>query len=189
MLVSIATFLVVLWSCQSNQTPAPFDAAVWMQRGDSITKITFDTLRNTLMRTLADSGFSAAIGVCQTGAEALTNSYVGEGVSVRRTTLKPRNAANAADTMEMRLLQAMAKLQAAGTSPTPVVEQSADGKAHYFKPIMLQALCLNCHGQPQTDIKPEVWQALQKAYPADSAHGYHEGDLRGMWHVVFASDK
>ena len=38
-----------------------------------------------------------------------------------------------------------------------------------------------------TDIKPDVWQALQKVYPADSAYGYREGDLRGMWHLVFES--
>jgi hypothetical protein len=59
------------------------------------------------------------------------------------------------------------------------------GMVHYFKPILLQPLCLNCHGNEELDISPAVLAMLKKEYPEDKATGFAAGDLRGMWHITF----
>jgi hypothetical protein len=44
-------------------------------------------------------------------------------------------------------------------------------------------MCLNCHGQPGTDISAETQKALAELYPNDLAIGHKIGDLRGMWSI------
>jgi hypothetical protein len=48
-------------------------------------------------------------------------------------------------------------------------------------------MCLNCHGDKITQIKPDTWKTLQEKYPADLAFDYKEGELRGIWHLVFSN--
>ena len=55
----------------------------------------------------------------------------------------------------------------------------------FYAPIKVQDLCLNCHGQPGTDIKAADYDLIKKLYPEDEAVGYKSGDLRGMWSIRF----
>ncbi len=48
----------------------------------------------------------------------------------------------------------------------------------YLKPIILQAECLNCHGNLE-NMMPDVKDLIAQNYPADRATGYKVGDLRG----------
>ena len=52
-----------------------------------------------------------------------------------------------------------------------------DGRSAYAEPLVIQALCLACHG---TVIAPDVQAAIAEKYPADRAIGYADGDLRGV---------
>lgn len=75
---------------------------------------------------------------------------------------------------------------AAGEKPSPIVRTHANGAATYFAPIPLNnPLCLNCHGVPGKEIKPEALKLLKKLYPKDEATGFKFGELRGMWRVDF----
>ena len=58
-------------------------------------------------------------------------------------------------------------------------------KVHYYKPILIQAMCLTCHGTPGVEMNAQLAAVIDSLYPSDKAKGYKDGELRGMWHVVF----
>lgn len=53
----------------------------------------------------------------------------------------------------------------------------------------MQGLCLSCHGEKYTEIKADVLEVIQQKYPGDLAFNYKEGDLRGVWHLVYKAKK
>ncbi len=158
---------------------------MWMQKGDSLVSTTFDSLRNTLLRTIAEQGFPGAIQFCNTMALPLTAAYTNAETSIRRATDKYRNPANNADSMEQRLLTYFQQQRKEQKEMTAVVETDKQGRKHFFKPIIMQRMCLNCHGNKDENISTATWDAIRKLYPGDRAINYREGDLRGLWHIVF----
>jgi len=52
----------------------------------------------------------------------------------------------------------------------------------FYKPIMLQPICLNCHG-PEEQLLPELKTTLDELYPEDQARNFKVGDLRGVFRV------
>jgi hypothetical protein len=98
---------------------------------------------------------------------------------------KYRNPVNAPDSMEQRILAVFHQSKSKQEAIKPILEEDQRGNYHYFKPILLQTMCLNCHGSRDEQIQPATWQSIQQKYPADMAYNYKEGDLRGMWHITF----
>jgi hypothetical protein len=49
---------------------------------------------------------------------------------------------------------------------------------HYAKPILMQPMCLSCHGNSE-QISAEVKAKLSELYPNDKAINYEAGQLRG----------
>lgn len=185
-LIAVAALSAMLFSsCTENKTTE--NAVVWKSKGDSLVTKTFDLLRNTLTKAIGEKGFVGAVEFCNTQALELTNSFTSEGITVKRSSDKLRNPANAPDTIEQRILSSFLQLKKENREIKPVLEKDAAGNHHYFKPIILQAMCLNCHGDKTTQIKPNVWNVIQQKYPADAAFDYKEGDLRGLWHVMFSN--
>lgn len=172
-----------LGSCQDREAVAKERS--WEQQGDSIIAITFDTIRNSVMRVAGKEGFAAAIGYCNEQATRLTSTYASRRISIRRATDKYRNPDNRADSLEQKVLATFQQLMAEQKEWKPILEKDAAGNQHYFKPILMQAFCLNCHGSENDPVLPETWQAIRQKYPNDLATGYKEGDLRGIWHVTF----
>jgi hypothetical protein len=72
---------------------------------------------------------------------------------------------------------------------TKIVRSMSAKEIHFFKPILLQPLCLNCHGTPGKQIQNSTLAKIQLLYPGDQAFDYREGDLRGVWHIVFNPQK
>lgn len=183
-LLGVLAFAV--FSCTAKKQPE--DLSAWKIKGDSVVTRSFDTLRNTLLRTIGEKGFAGAIGFCNEQAIPLTNSYSIGGISIKRTSDRLRNPANAPDSMEARILSQLSSLK---KKNMPLIDfvVSNDNGYHYFKPIVIQALCLNCHGDKSTQIKPATWDAIAQQYPADSAFNYKEAELRGIWHITFPRPK
>jgi hypothetical protein len=48
-----------------------------------------------------------------------------------------------------------------------------------LRPIATQALCLRCHGAPDS-LSTDLAQVLRASYPQDRAVGFREGDVRGF---------
>lgn len=176
-------FSLLFFSCNTNTENT--DINTWKNKGDSIITKSFDTLKNSLSRTIGQKGFKEAINYCNTAAVFLTNTYATEKVTIRRSSEKYRNKENAPDSLEQTIFSILKNLQEKKQSLSPqYIDQK--NQFHYFKPIMMQAMCLNCHGNKTVQIKPEVWQTIQDKYPSDLAFDYKEGELRGIWHITFS---
>ena len=179
----ISLLLVSMISCTEKRKVE--DNAALRSKGDSLITRTFDTLRNTLLRAIGEKGFPGAVSFCNTEALPLTNSYVAEGITIKRSSDKIRNASNAPDSIEQEVLSVYLQMKKDKQELKSILKKDAAGNYHYFKPILLQTMCLNCHGDKTIQIKPDTWESIHQKYPADSAFNYKEGDLRGIWHITF----
>lgn len=177
---------MLFFSCNVNSGSSEID--IWKSKGDSIITKSFDTLKNSLSRTIGQNGIAEAIKYCNTAAVSLTNTYANENVTIRRTSEKYRNKENAPDSLEQKIFSILKDLHG---KKLPLTSQYIDQRDqfHYFKPIMMQTMCLNCHGDKSLQIKPEVWQTIKNKYPSDLAFDYREGELRGIWHITFTKNK
>jgi hypothetical protein len=167
-----------------NQTKIEESTDTYKLKGDSIVKQTFDTLRSTLLAAIKEKGFDGAVAFCNTSALSLTNSYANKNVTIKRTSDKVRNPANHPDSMEQRILEKFLTMSDSTAKTATVVERDASGSIHYYKSIIMQAMCLNCHGNKE-QIQPGTLKMIKSKYPDDAAIGYKEGNVRGLWHVVF----
>jgi hypothetical protein len=156
-----------------------------LEKGDYLTNITQDTLKKELFAAIGSKGVANAVEYCKLNADLITSIYEQENVNtVTRTALKFRNPQNAPDSLERIVLNEYGRLQNNGgpINPSIIINQSG---IHYFKPILINNACLVCHGSPGKEINNEVYKQIKNKYPDDLATGFKEGDLRGMWHVVF----
>lgn len=130
------------------------------------------SLGGKLKASIEKHGPVEAIGVCSLEAMPLTQKVAQEkGLLMRRISDKPRNPKNAATDSERALLDEMrADLAKDALKPLYRDEHSV------YKPLLIQPLCLVCHGETLT---PDVATAIKKTYPADKAVGYQLGQLRG----------
>lgn len=125
-----------------------------------------------------ESGPVAAISACRTEAPLIASGLSSDGVVMGRSSHKLRNPENVAPEWAVPLLDAYV----AGTQSGPVAVELADDRFGYVEPIMVQPMCLNCHGvQLHTDIAT----AITELYPDDEATGFGNGDFRGIFWVEF----
>lgn len=165
---------------------APFDPAPWLAEGQTIQQATFAALSGELQGAMADGGVAEALRYCNTAAYPLTDSLsAAYGAEIRRATLQPRNPANRATPREAEVLLAYAAQRAEGRELAPLVHELDDSTVAYYAPIPVQPLCLNCHGTVGAEVTPAAAALIAELYPGDEALGYAEGDLRGIWSLVF----
>ena len=193
--VGLLVLVLVAASCGKNQPEIktaekePIPDSVYTKKGNEIVALTFDTLRNSLLSAIKTQGIEGAISFCNDKAYPLTATYA-DSVVIRRAALRYRNAENKPDSLEQLTLDEMSATLLSGGKPTPkVVRHPATHEIHFFKPIILQPMCLNCHGAPGKQIQPATLARIQQLYPDDRAVDFKEGDLRGVWHIVFKSQQ
>ncbi len=146
------------------------------------------SLKGELKGALKSDGPLKAIEVCnlsaQTIASGLSKKY---GWEISRTSLKPRNAANAPDAWERMVLEGFESRKAAGEDPKKmehfeVVSVNGKESFRYMKAIpTAEKPCLVCHGGK---LKPQIAAIIDKYYPNDKARGYKAGDIRGAFSIV-----
>lgn len=173
-----------LFSCNSPDN-APVTSLDFIKAGDSLSARTFDTLTKTMNAALKAGNYEKAILVCKQMAPGLTGTYNNHAAKIRRTSNKYRNKANAPDYLEKPQLDFFQKLSENGMPMKSKLVVDEKGTVHYFKPIILQPICLNCHGKQGEDIAANTLAILKAQYPEDSASGYKAGELRGLWHITF----
>ncbi len=119
----------------------------------------------------------AAIGACNTKAPGIADAHSQAGVTVGRASHRLRNPANTAPDWVQPILDAYVADEA-NRAPRSVA--LSDGRAGYVEPILVQPLCVTCHG---ATLAPEVAARIEQLYPDDQATGFEVGDLRGVWWV------
>lgn len=124
---------------------------------------------------------ASAIAVCRTEAPAIARSLASGGATVGRATRKPRNPANLAAGWQAEALDHF-EGQVANGDPLDGASWSRklrDGRTAYAEPLVIQPLCVTCHG-PVDAMPKALGDALAAQYPNDRATGYAVGDLRGV---------
>ena len=142
-------------------------------------------LGQKLQGAMAEGGAVNAIGVCNTQAPEIAGRVSTQNqVKLSRVGTRTRNPVMGVpnDWQAKALAQFDAAL-ARGEKPADLefseTVNTASGKEfHFAKPIVLQPMCVSCHGSPE-QISPEVKAKLSELYPNDKAVGYQPGQLRG----------
>ena len=124
-------------------------------------------------------GPAQAIEVCSKDAPDIAASLSVDGVSMGRSSHKLRNTANASPDWLAPVIDAYASGEA---ELAPVVVELEDGRKGYAEPILVQPMCLTCHG---ATVHADVADRIAALYPDDAATGFSDGDFRGVFWVTF----
>jgi hypothetical protein len=166
-------FLAGALAVSTASSGAAPPAARWIERGAAALAPFKQRLLATL-RAALERGPEAAIDACRVEAPRLAAEASGSGVRVGRTSHRLRNPRNAPEPWMQPLLDAYL----AGASLEPQAVGIGPGRVGYVEPILVQPLCLVCHGET---LAPEVAARLDALYPEDRARGFRAGDFRGLF--------
>ncbi len=184
------TAVVLLVLAAGGGAAQAYDEAVLL-KGRAAAAALNETLEKRMARSLKESGPEGAMSVCAWQARALADE-VGqkEGVTVKRTSLRLRNPANAPDAYERDMLARFTERAREGDLPDETLDERLEnGRTvyRYAKPLVARPLCLTCHG-PAGEIPGEVRKQLESRYPEDAATGYAAGELLGIVSVVIPAN-
>ncbi len=161
------------------ETQLPVDP---FEKGQAMVNATQSELGKNLMQAIQQKQTVGAISFCHTKAIPITQEKMEQlDAQIKRATDKPRNPKNLADETEMKIIKIF-QGQLKENKLKPILEKK--GKRHFFyAPIVTHQMCLQCHGQRGSDIKPEVLSKIKDLYPEDQASGYQTNQLRGIFSV------
>ncbi len=180
--------LLTLIACLPTTPTMATDLSPRVNASRTAIKSFFGALAGELKGALKKADPLEAINVCNTRAMGITSAHSEKnGWQIGRTSLKPRNAANAPDAWETSVLKEFEARKAAGENPKKmehyeVVTKNGQPFFRYMKAIpTAEKPCLVCHG---SNIKPALIEVLDKLYPQDKARGYKAGDIRGAFTIT-----
>src|SRR5690606_1190761 len=108
------------------------------------------SLKSSLQAAIKEGGLTNGIGVCKTIAPEIAASNSDAHWTISRTSLKVRNADNAATEWQQLQLEAMARQPVKDGKPVQmwqVFRASGEQPLRYMSAIPTQKLCLGCHGK------------------------------------------
>ena len=175
MIIASSVFAVTIDNNATKQDIPPV-----VKKGVKAIKMLGKELKKNLKAKLQEdiSGLSA-IEFCANKAAQITgeiNKKLPNGVSVRRVALKYRNPANKPDSVDAKVLEQFQKELDNKTFVKKPLLVDVNGTKRVYVPILVDKVCLKCHGQ---NIDPKISQVIKKYYPNDKATGFKLGDLRG----------
>lgn len=169
MTVVVLLVLSSIGACTA-EAPAP--------RGPELLAPFKKNLKEALVAGMQDGPLNA-VSVCKDQAPAIAASLSVDSVEMGRASHRLRNPANVAPEWVDPVLESYL---AEGADRSPVVVSLPDGREGYVEPIMLQPLCVTCHG---ATLAPNLAAHISEAYPQDQATGFNVGDLRGVFWVAY----
>ncbi|UPT78541.1 DUF3365 domain-containing protein [Sulfurovum sp. XGS-02] len=152
------------------------------QEGIKYIKMLGGSLKSQLKAQLqADpSGFSA-IGFCTAKAQLITNevnAQLPDHAKVRRTSLRTRNSINKPDIKDIEVMKEIEdSIKNKTATATMIRKVNTKETTRYYKPLIVEAACLKCHGE---NISPEIQALIQESYPDENASHYTLGAFRGV---------
>lgn len=149
---------------------------------------TKSTLGKNLTGAIMEGGTEHALSFCNVQAMSLTDSMSQvHNATITRVSDKPRNPNNVANAKELEQINFYKNLVAEGKTGKdikPNVEIEGN-QVHFYYPILTNEMCLQCHGTKDEVVKPETLAMLSELYPEDQATGYGDGEVRGIWSIIF----
>ena len=176
---------ILLFSC--NKKSKEETNAISKEIQETLQKYAVETkgvLVKNLMNAINTQGTEKAIEFCSTKAIVLTDSMgTAFNATLQRVSDKPRNPINKANYKETAFIYELKQKISKGEKLTPKFTES-DGEITGYFPIETNAMCLQCHGSKDLDIKPNVLKKIVQLYPKDQATGYKENEIRGIFVVT-----
>ena len=161
----------------------------YAQIGLNIAFKTKAQLGKNLMGTMKEKGVIEALKFCNVKAMPLTDSMAtAHKAIIKRVSDKTRNPNNKANETELKNIEHFKSALANKEEIKPVVDTISDN-VHFYYPIVTNAMCLQCHGNPEKDLDPKLLTSLNNLYPNDEALGYSENQVRGIWSIQFKKTK
>ncbi len=161
----------------------PHDTTNYLEVGKEIALNTKSALGKKLFAAIEKSGAQGAVEFCHIEAIPITDSMaVALNTKVKRVSDKPRNPNNLANDMEATFIEEVKELLSKGDEVKPKL-QIVNGKKVGYYPILTNGMCLQCHGNTQTQIESITLSKIQTLYPSDLATGYTENQIRGLFVV------
>ena len=144
-----------------------------------------DKLKGELVAAMKADGPVKAIEVCNVAAPAIEGEASTDGWTVKRTSLKLRNAKAAPDAWEKQTLEFFEAEKAKGADAAKleraeIADVGGVSTFRYMKAIPTAEPCLTCHGG---NVAEPVKAKLAELYPQDQATGYQAGDIRGAFTI------
>jgi hypothetical protein len=127
-------------------------------------------------------GPAEAIQVCRVKAPEIADALSVDGVRVGRSSHKLRNPDNEGPDWMRPIMQAYLDDPA---SRSPRAVELAGNRWGYVEPIIVQPLCLTCHG---SELAPDISKQITELYPDDRATGFEAGDLRGVFWLEYPGE-
>ncbi len=187
--------MVIIFACNKNPNEKltfedPDSSPEIVNLGDSLFKSLIDQLSGELKSAIQSQGVKGAVTVCNEKALPLTRAvFEGRGdiLKIKRTSKKVRNPENAPDKYELLALDYFDDFyKRNGKLPERLlqkIELPEETEYRYYKPLKIQAVCLNCHGDPDV-MNPELLDHIRQLYPLDKAVGYELDDFRGLVEII-----
>lgn len=142
--------------------------------------------RSQLIKEMQLSGPLRSLLMCKYRCPEITSSQSRKtGWKVSMVSLKPRNSAvGMADVWEQTVLADFARRLAKGEKAevleyAEIVSEPQGKYFRYAKAILVEPLCLTCHGASET-LPASVKAQLAIDYPFDRATGYSAGQVYGI---------
>ena len=162
---------------QSDKTPEEIGLEYAME--------TKKTLGKHLMRAIQKEGTLHALKFCNEQAYILTDSMATKfNASIKRVSDKSRNPNNTANEEELTIIEGYKKTVNNNKPIKPITKELGNITKFYY-PIVTNNMCLQCHGTPNSQIKPKTLKELTLLYPTDKAQGYDVNQVRGIWSITF----
>ena len=165
---------------------APAQDSDMLSLSRSISQAMLKELGQKLQSAMAEGGAVNAIGVCNTQAPEIAGRVSAQNqVKLSRVGTRARNPVmGVPNDWQARALAQFDAGLARGEKPAEmefsetITKSDGSKEFHFAKPIVLQPMCVACHGGPE-QISPEVKSKLSELYPNDKAVNYQPGQLRG----------
>lgn len=154
-----------------------------LEQGLNFVMQTQTVLAENLMTEISTQGTAQALAFCSAKAYTLTDSMaLVLNIKIKRVSDKPRNPNNKANKQESIYITKSKELLAKGEKIKPEMTETKRKMVGYY-PILTNQLCMQCHGNQDTDILSETLFQINKLYPNDKGIDYKINELRGIWVV------
>ena len=180
----IFAIVISFFSCNSKLSEK--EKIEYTVKGKEIAQATFDALSTQLITKMKAGGPAEAVPFCNVKAAPITKLLSEKyNVVIKRTSDKLRSCDNEPSVRELEIINNYQNLLAQGKELQPIVELDSTKAKHFYAPIIIKANCLVCHGKVNETMSVKTDSIIKLTYPFDIATGYNEGDVRGVWSIIF----
>ena len=142
-------------------------------------------LGKNLLGAINKKGTKEAVTFCNERAYTLTDSMARVNrANIKRVSDKPRNQNNKANAKELAHIETFKAMVTNQQELEPIVEE-AGNSVNFYYPITTNAMCLQCHGTVNKELKSDIYKTIKGLYPNDQAIGYDVDQVRGIWSITF----